>query len=169
MAASVTARVKIDGASDAQPVAPPNATLHITFSSVPALITTRPHGQLLFQNAIASATKNATTISTSETRATTLPSSKNWRSHARYPSTRGLGFSGAGNQKRLVGKSSRVATIPQTLRLYSEEAERQEKEGPDVPAELVVVPSPHPREKVVEEFHGFSFPSSWSTLPRAGH
>jgi len=112
MAASVTARVNMDGTNEAQPVAPPNATLQITLSNVPAFSTTRPHSQLRFQNAVASATKNVTTRSTKATRATTLPSSKNWRSHAKYPSTRALGFSGAGNQNRLVGKSSRVTTMP---------------------------------------------------------
>src|SRR5215216_3964152 len=117
MAASVTARVNRDGANEAQPAAPPKATLQMTLSSVPALITARPHSQLHFQNAVASATKNATTNTTRATRATTLPSVKKWLSHARYPSTRGLRFSGAGNQNRLVGKMTRVTTIPQTLRL----------------------------------------------------
>src|ERR687894_2823384 len=117
MAASVTARVNRDGSNEAQPAAPPNPTLQITLSSVPAFSTARPHSQLRFQNAVASAKKNTTTSNTRATLATTLPSIKNWRSHARYPSTRGLGFSGAGNQNRLVGKASRVTTIPQTLRL----------------------------------------------------
>ena len=117
MTASVTARVNSDGTNEAQPAAPPNATLQITLSSEPALITARPHSQLRLQNAVASATKNATTSYSRTTRTTTLPSSKNCRSHARYPSTRALGFSGAGNQKRLVGKRSRVTTIPQRERL----------------------------------------------------
>jgi hypothetical protein len=81
------------------------------------LITASPHSQLRLQNAAASATKNATTSTSRATRATTLPSSKNCRSHARYPSTRALGLSGAGNQNRLVGKISKVTKMPERLRL----------------------------------------------------
>src|SRR5687768_15441130 len=117
MATSVLASVTTDGTSDAHPASPPNVTLQITLSSVPAFSTTRPHSQLRFQNAAASATKNPITSTTRATRAATLPSVTNWRSHAKYPSTRGLGFSGAANQNRLVGKTSRVTTMPQTLRL----------------------------------------------------
>jgi hypothetical protein len=40
--------------------------------------------------------------------------------------------------------------------------------GPYVPAELVVVSCPHPREKVVEEVHRFSFPSSWQPVGCGG-
>ena len=53
----MTTRVKTDGTNEAHPAAPPNATLQITLSSVPALITARPHSQLRFQNAAASATR----------------------------------------------------------------------------------------------------------------
>ena len=79
----MTARVNNEGANEAQPVAPPKATLQTTLSSVPALITARPHSQLRLQTAAASATKNAITSISRATRATTLPSIKNWRSHAR--------------------------------------------------------------------------------------
>ena len=79
----MTARVNSYGTNEAQPVAPPKATLQITLSSVPALITARPHNQLRFQKAVARATKNTTTSTTSAARATTLPSNKNWCSHAR--------------------------------------------------------------------------------------
>jgi hypothetical protein len=72
MTASVTTRVKTDGTNEAHPAAPPNATLQITLSSVPAFSTAKPHSQLRFQNAAASATKNPTTTNASATRATML-------------------------------------------------------------------------------------------------
>ncbi len=42
MTALVTTRVKMDGANEAHPADPPNATLQITLSSVPAFSTARP-------------------------------------------------------------------------------------------------------------------------------
>jgi hypothetical protein len=145
------------GKCDSAPAVSLTTKVHATLKRILALITANPNTSDLFQKARANAVKLIGISKATRILARVHSPVRYSSSAASISITAGLGFSGAGNQNMLVASADEGDHDAPKASPVREVAERQQKEGPYVPAQDVVVARPSPREEPLQKLHRLQF------------